>query len=279
MGAPAAGPALITPSVPTGAAQGSPPGPSLPAVAGRPCGPQSHLGSGRGADGGPGPRGEQPGLGRCAAHRRARAPDPARRPLPADPSPDTRRQLPSQLQRLRAMAARGARAGARGARAGARHTPHPTARARSAKRRPAGPRGRFREPAGRGRRAPPAPPPRRGSPLPPPASPRVPESPARGQVSRAGQGGGRGARGPGPSLRARGKHLSETGCKAASARSDLGAAPAGAESMCRERRPRVKRRWKHAWSWCRFTPVRAAAPSFLQRTGTACKNPLSPQIN
>lgn len=227
MGARATGPALITPRVPVGSAQGFPrpptpaPGPSLPGVAGGPPGPQSHLGPGRGAHAGPGPRGEQPGLGRCAAQRRARAPDPARRPVPADPSPDTRRQLPSQIQRLRAMAAGGAGAGAPGARAG--HTPPaPRALARSLRQAPAA---RAPRPLpGTGGAGPPRP----TRPAPAPGPPRVPSRPLEPRV-RAGvagrAGGGRGARGPGSSPRASGQHLSRTGCKTASARRDPGPAP------------------------------------------------------
>ena len=61
------------------------------------------------------PRGE-PRLRRRAAHCGAGPQETARSPLPADPSPDTSRQPPSQFRRLRAMVAPGAREGPRGSR-------------------------------------------------------------------------------------------------------------------------------------------------------------------
>lgn len=61
------------------------------------------------------PRGE-PRLRRRTAHCGAGPQETARSPLPADPSPDTSRQPPSQFRRLRAMVAPGAREGPRGAR-------------------------------------------------------------------------------------------------------------------------------------------------------------------
>ena len=45
---------------------------------------------------------------------RADAPEATQRPLPADPSPDIRRQPPSQLRRLRAIVGPGAREGPQG---------------------------------------------------------------------------------------------------------------------------------------------------------------------
>lgn len=61
----------------------------------------------------------RPGLGRRTARARATV----RCPLPADSSPDTTRQLPSKLRRLRAMTAPGTRGGAQGVAGGRRAHP------------------------------------------------------------------------------------------------------------------------------------------------------------
>lgn len=192
MGARAGGPALITPRVPVGSAQGVP----RPPPRGRRCRvsqaglPVRSRTSGRGAAR---TRVQVPGASSRAWAGARRSDERAPRTPPVAPSPQTPHLTPGGSCPARSSGCapwpRGEPGRALQGRGPGTHPP-PRARslARSAKRRPPGPRGRFREPAGRGRRAPPAPPPRRV----PPASPRVPESPASGPVSRAARGAGEG---------------------------------------------------------------------------------------
>lgn len=156
-----------------------------------------------------------PGLGR----RTAQARPIARRPLPAEPSPDTRRQLPSKLRRPRAMTAPGTWAGGRSrSRRRAQGAP-PLARVRATQHRLALLRGRFREPAWGGALGCPA----RSFAC---AGPRVPPPSSRRALREAGVAGLGSGRRPGgtgacSSLRVSGKQASKLYVRCP----DLGAPP------------------------------------------------------
>lgn len=226
-----------------------------------------------------------PAVGPGEARERARAPEIARRPLPADPSPDTRRQPPSQLQRLRAMPAPGAQEGTPGA-AG----PKPRCPSRRAPARPS--RSQFREPAcGRAIRGPaPCGPAPGRSPVsgPPPGSSCTPGCPAREVgVTGLAEGNAEGEGDLAPPSAGVENTASKTGYETVRTVSRFGGRPP-TSNACFERSVQIKSIhrsanpeamsgwWNSGCWWVSFTPF--SIPRFSPVRQHGPYNSLSPHV-